>query len=122
MTTKETIFELYKNMYTAMINKDKTALNDILADNFELIHMTGMRQTKQAFIKAVLNGTLNYFSAIHEELPVTVTSNDAEIIGHSKVNAAVFRGGRHTWRLEQVISMQKIGGEWKITHSTEGTY
>ncbi|MDE5557568.1 MAG: nuclear transport factor 2 family protein [Ruminococcus sp.] len=122
MTTKETIFELYKNMYTAMINKDETALNDILADNFELIHMTGMRQTKQAFIKAVLNGTLNYFSAIHEESPVTVNGNNAEIIGHSKVNATVFGGGRHTWRLEQVISMQKIGGEWKITHSTAGTY
>lgn len=122
MTTNETIFELYKNMYTAMINKDETALNNILADSFELVHMTGMRQTKQAFITAVMNGTLNYFSAVHEKASVTVNGDNAEIIGHSKVNAAVFGGGRHTWHLEQVITMRKIGGDWKITHSTAGTY
>lgn len=122
MTSDETIFEMYKNMYNAMINKDETALNNILDDSFELIHMTGMRQTKQAFIRAVMNGTLNYFSAVHEKSPVTVNGDDAKIIGYSKVNAEVFGGGRHTWHLEQVITMQKIGGDWKITHSTAGTY
>lgn len=122
MTTNETILELYKNMYNAMISKDETALNGILADSFELVHMAGMRQTKQAFIRAVMNGTLNYFSAVHEESPVTVNGYNAEIIAHSKVNAAVFGGGRHIGHLEQVITMQKIGGDWKITHSTAGTY
>ncbi len=122
MTESEMVFHQYKNMYTAMINKDEAALNDILADSFELVHMTGMRQTKQAFIRGVMNGTLNYFSADHEYSPVTINGDNAEIIGHSIVNAAVFGGGKHTWRLEQVITMKKIGGEWKITHSIAGTY
>lgn len=122
MSEKEAIFEQYKAMYTAMINKDEAALNDILDGSFELVHMTGMRQTKQAFIRAAMNGTLNYYSAVHEESTITVSGDNAEMIGHSKVNAAVFGGGRHTWRLEQVITMQKIGGAWKIIHSTAGTY
>lgn len=122
MSEKEAISEQYKAMYTAMINKDEDALNDILDGSFELVHMTGMRQAKQAFIKAVMNGTLNYYSAVHEESPITVSGDNAGIIGHSKVNAAVFGGGKHTWRLEQVITLKKIGGEWKITHCTAGTY
>ena len=50
--------------------------------------MTGMRQPKQAFIKAVLNGTLNYFSAEHENMPVEITRDTANLTGQSYVAAA----------------------------------
>ena len=57
----EAIRQAYMRMYDGMISKDEKVLNDVLDDSFVLVHMTGMRQPKQAFIKAVLNGTLNYF-------------------------------------------------------------
>ena len=46
-----------------MIAKDIPALSAVLDDSFVLVHMTGMRQSKTAFLKAVENGTLNYASA-----------------------------------------------------------
>ena len=93
MTDMEQIQEQYRRMYDAMIRKDAAALSDVLDDSFVLIHMTGMRQSKPVFIQSVLDGTLNYFSAQHENLPVRVDGDQAELTGQSRVNAAVFGGG-----------------------------
>ena len=84
--------------------------------------MTGMRQPKEEFIKSVLNGILNYFSAEHEHLPVEISGSTAILTGQSYVSAAVFGGGRSNWHLQQKCSMKKIDGEWKITRSEASTY
>lgn len=119
---KALIIEAYQKMYTAMIAKDANALNEVLDDRFVLVHMTGMRQSKEAFIGAVLNGTLNYYSAKHEHMPVEISGDTAIIIGQSYVAAAVFGGGRSNWRLQQKCSLKKVNGEWKITESIASTY
>ena len=59
---KDIFTEKYCAMYRAMIQKDGLALDNLLDESFVLVHMTGMRQNKQAFIRAIQNGTLNYFS------------------------------------------------------------
>ena len=118
----EAIRQAYMRMYDGMISKDEKVLNDVLDDSFVLVHMTGMRQLKQAFIKAVLNGTLNYFSAEHENMPVEISGDTAVLTGQSYVAAAVFGGGRHNWHLQQKCSLKKTDGVWKITRSVASTY
>ena len=100
MTDKEKIESLYREMYEAMVKKDTATLNRIHADEFVLTHMTGMRQPKQAYIRAIADGTLNYYSTEHEQMDITVSGNTATLTGRSRVNAAVFDGGIHTWRLQ----------------------
>ena len=51
--SKEQIENCYRQMYQGMIEKDRALLSEVLDDNFALIHMTGMRQSKEAFIRAV---------------------------------------------------------------------
>ena len=122
MSDEELIIQAYKRMYDGMIAKNEGILNDVLDDSFVLVHMTGMRQPKEEFIKAVLNGTLNYFSAEHENMPVEITDNTATLTGQSYVAAAVFGGGRSNWHLQQKCSLKKINNEWKITRSVASTY
>ena len=119
---EQLIQEAYIRMYEGMINKDELLLREVLDDSFVLVHMTGMRQPKQAFIKAVLNGTLNYFSAEHENMPVEISGDTAVLTGQSYVAAAVFGGGRSNWHLQQKCSLKKTGGVWKITRSVASTY
>jgi len=119
---EQLIQEAYIRMYEGMINKDESILQEVLDDSFVLVHMTGMRQPKQAFIKAVLNGTLNYFSAEHENMPVEISGNTAVLTGQSYVAAAVFGGGRSNWHLQQKCSLKKTDGVWKITRSVASTY
>ena len=114
--------DAYIRMYEGMIAKDETVLRDVLDDSFVLVHMTGMRQSREEFINAVLDGTLNYYFAEHESMPVEINGDTAVLTGQSYVAAAVFGGGRSNWRLQQKCSLKKIDGLWNITRSVASTY
>ena len=122
MSDQEMCRETYREMYRSMIAKDSEGLDAVLDDSFVLVHMTGMRQNKKAFIQAVMNGTLNYYSCNDDSVEATVNSGKATVIGKSRVAAAVFGGGRHTWRLEQDLRLVKRDERWLITLSEASTY
>lgn len=117
--------EIYKELYQSMITKDTEVLDRLLEDDFVLIHMTGMRQSKQEYLRAIENGTLNYYSCeetVLEKNREKDSEDRVHIIGKSLVNAAVFGGGRHTWPLQLDIDLVKKGNEWKITKIKASTY
>ncbi|MBD5453285.1 MAG: nuclear transport factor 2 family protein [Lachnospiraceae bacterium] len=122
MSDKTQLAMLYEDMYQFMIKKDTDKLAEILSEEFALHHMTGMVQEKQEFLQAVRQGTLNYFSADHEKIDVQITGEHAVIIGDSRVLAAVFGGGRHTWRLRQTISCKKENSVWLMEKSVASVY
>ena len=93
---------LYTKMYEYMVAKDISALNKIYSNDFVLVHMTGMKQNKQEYLRAIENGTLNYFSQNLDEI---IIENNFKFIGRSKVSASVFDGGIHTWRLKLTIEL-----------------
>ncbi len=119
---KQQLAALYERMYKAMIAKDSTVLDEVHADDFVLVHMTGMHQSKPVYIRAIMDGTLNYYSAVTEELDVDVDGDKAVITGHSRVEAAVFGGGRHTWPLSLRFEARKENGTWRFTRSQASTY
>ena len=122
MTDKEQIIQLYKEMYTALVNKDKAELERVHDDSFVLVHMTGMRQPKEVYINSIMDGTLNYYSAEHEDMQVEVKDNTAVLVGRSRVTAAVFGGGKHTWRLQLRFQLVKNNGEWRFALASASTY
>ena len=124
MTDEETCAQLYRDLCDASMRKDADGMAAVLADDYALIHMTGMRQSKGAYIAAVCDGTLNYYSTEHESIDVHVAPDrqSATIRGRSRVNAAVFGGGRHTWRLQQDLKAEKRDGRWLLVESRASTY
>ena len=122
MTDKEIILQSYKDMYSYMIAKDTVNLGKLMSDNFVLIHMTGMKQDKQTYLRCIADGTLNYYSAEHENLDVSINADSAVLTGQSKVTAAVFGGGRHTWNLQLKFWLIKQDGIWLQYKSQASTY
>ena len=122
MSDKDMIEALYREMYEAMVRKDTATLNRVHADDFVLTHITGMHQSKQVYIQSIANGTLNYYSAEHEQMNIKVNGNHATLTGRSRVNAAVFGGGRHTWRLQLSFQLVKRDGRWQFTAASASTY
>ena len=122
MNDKEKIENCYRQMYLGMIQKDRNVLSEVLDDSFVLVHMTGMRQSKAAFIQAVEDGTLNYYSANHQRMEANVSGDQAELIGQSAVNAAVFGGGPHTWRLQLKLKLVQRADSWRISEAKASTY
>ena len=122
MNDKEQIGALYREMYAAMVAKDTATLNRVHADDFVLTHMTGMHQSKQEYIRAIAEGTLNYYSAEHEQMDIKIDGNHATLTGRSRVNAAVFGGGRHTWRLQLSFKLVNRDSRWQFIAASASTY
>ena len=122
MTDKEQIQGLYETMYRAMIAKDTVALGRLLTDDSVLVHMTGHKQSRKEYLSEIASGVLNYYSVETDSLEITVDGESARMVGRSRVNAAVYGGGRHTWRLQMDSQLCKIDGKWLITYSKASTY
>lgn len=118
----DTITALYKEMYRAMTAKDLGSMAKIHAESFVLVHMTGAKMNLSEYLAAIKDGTLNYYEAEHDDIGVTADGNLALLCGKSRVNAAVYGGGRRTWRLRQDMALEKINGEWKFTYSKASAY
>ena len=119
---KEQIQSLYVAMYKAMMAKDTLALGKLLSDDSVLVHMTGHKQSKREYLSEISSGVLNYYSVETDSLDIVVNGDTARMIGRSRVNAAVYGGGRHTWRLQMDSQLRKIDGKWLITYSRASMY
>lgn len=122
MNEKEAIRELYREYWRFMIAKDADGLRRLMADDYVLMHMTGVRQSKEDFIRGLLDGTFRYYSAEHDSIAVTVNGDIAAMIGKSRVLAAVYGGEKHNWRLQGDFTLRKQDGSWKLTSSKALTY
>ncbi len=113
----------YEALWEAMVRKDRPALEAVLDGSFVLEHMTGLRQSREAFIRDVEDGTLCYFGAEHEEVRVVEMRGDrVRLVGRSLVSAAVFGGSRNLWRLQLDTLLVRRGGSWRFTRATASTY
>jgi hypothetical protein len=70
----------------------------------------------------LLDGTFNYYAAEHDSIQVTLNGSSALMIGRSRVTAAVYGGGKHSWRLQGDFTLRKENGTWKFTGSRASTY
>ena len=122
MTDEQELKELYREMWQALLSKDIATLDKIHSDDFVLVHMTGMNQPKSEYLRCVRDGDLNYFSEETENILIEVNGDTAKLIGQSKVNAAVFGGSRHTWRLQLAFDVKKISGNRILTYAKASTY
>lgn len=122
MSDKEEIIACYKAMYDGEIRKDIQYLGQVLDESYVLVHMTGTRMNRQEYFDAILDGTLNYYWCEHERLTVTISEDRAEMIGDTKVEAAVYGGSKHIWPLRLKCEFVKKEGGWKMTKSVASTY
>ena len=122
MEDEEIIRELYIKLCDASIKKDKNTLLDILSDDYILVHMTGMNQSREQYIDSVLNGELKYFESKHESIEVNINGDTATIIGKTKTLASPFGMSKSWWRLRQDLEVKKINNEWKLIKSKASTY
>lgn len=122
MSDEEQIKELYRTYWNYMIDKNAEGLRDLMAGDYYLRHMTGVKQSVDEFLKGLLNGTFNYYSAEHDEIIVNINGDTATMIGKSRVLAAVYGGGKNSWRLQGDFTLRKENGNWKLISSKASTY
>ena len=122
MTDEKQIQQMYRDYWTGMIDKDAQKLRDLMAEDYYLEHMTGVRQSREEFLAGLQAGTFNYYSADHDAIEVKVNGDSAEMVGKSRVTAAVYGGGKNRWHLQGDFTLKKENGGWKLTSSRASTY
>ena len=122
MSDKELVRKLYIDLCEASINKDLIKLGEILSDDYVLVHMTGMKQTKEDYLDSVKSGELSYFESKHESIDVNVNGDEATIIGKTKTLASPFGTSKSWWNLRQDLKAKKIDGKWILTYSKASSY
>lgn len=122
MADEEQILQTYKDMYSLMVKKDTAKLRTLMTEDFVLIHMTGMKQDRESYLQYIADGTLNYYSATHENLEVRINNDTATLIGQSQVTASVFGSRKNTWHLQLYFTFIKRNGKWLQTSSRASTY
>ena len=122
MDNEEQIRGLYREYWRCMIAKDADGLRGMMTDDYTLLHMTGTKQSAEVFLKGLLDGTFNYYSAEHDSIEVTVAGDRASMIGRSRVLAAVYGGGKHSWCLRGDFTLRKEEGRWRFSSSRASTY
>ncbi len=122
MDDKERITGKYKKYWQYMIAKDEEGLTSVMAKDFSLLHMTGVKQSAEQFLRGLLNGTFNYYDADHDSIDVVIHGDRATLCGRSRVVAAVYGGGKKSWRLRGDFTLRKTDGKWLFTASQASTY
>ena len=122
MSDREQIEALYRDYWCCMIGKDAAGLRRLMAEDYTLEHMTGVKQSAEVFLRGLQDGTFNYYSAEHDDIEVTVDGDRAKMTRKSRVLAAVYGGGKHRWHLQGDFTLRKEQGEWKLSSSRASTY
>ena len=122
MDDAELIRALYRRYWQYMLDRDAEGLRSLMSGDYVLTHMTGLRQSREEFLRGLQDGTFRYYEALHDSIQVTVRGDEAVMIGKSRVLAAVYGGGRHSWRLRGDFTLRKENGVWKLTGSGASTY
>ena len=122
MDEEEKITELYKDYWNYMIEKNIEGLRGLMSSDYYLYHMTGVKQSVDEFLNGLKNGIFNYYSAEHDDIIVKVYGDKATMIGKSRVVAAVYGGGKGSWRLQGDFTLRKENDTWKLTSSKASTY
>ena len=122
MDDAEWIRGLYREYWRCMIAKDADGLRSMMTDDYYLLHMTGVKQSAETFLKGLQDGTFRYYSADHDSIQVDVAGDHARLMGRSRVLAAVYGGGKHSWRLQGDFTLRKENGRWKFSSSRASTY
>ncbi|WP_239690526.1 nuclear transport factor 2 family protein [Loigolactobacillus backii] len=119
---KQSVIDMYRKHNRYMVAGDIDKLGALLADDFHLVHMTGMVQSKQKWLSEIQSGQMHYFSSTEDHIAVTeLTAEHAVLVGQSQVDASI-HGSRNTWPLQLELHLNKVNGQWLIMHIDASMY
>ena len=108
---EQNVYASYVAIDTAMIEKDRTAMELYFDENLTFTHMSGKKQTREEFIGEIMDGTLNYFKVDTKDYSIRVDGNTAHMKVTHTLTAKVY-GISGSWTLGGENTYKKRDGIW----------
>lgn len=112
------IIRVLRAYHTAMVDADTAGLDDLVDEEFALVHITGYVQPKDEWFGVLRSGEFDYHRIEVDENTVSVSldGSAAEVRGRGIFNATI-NGMRNPWRLQFTVRFARRGGTWIIAHA-----
>lgn len=112
MTTEEKeVYAAYVAINNTMIEKDRAAMELYFDKKLIFTHMNGKKQTREEFIGAIMDGTLNYFKVDTKDYSIIVDGDTAHMKVTHTLTAKVY-GISGSWTLGEENTYKKRNGIW----------
>jgi ketosteroid isomerase-like protein len=109
--------------HSAMVDARTDTLDELLDENFSLVHITGYEQPKDEWFGVVRSGRFNYhrIDIDQKSLSVNVTGDTAAVAGRGIFDATI-NGTRNDWRLQFTLRCARRDDRWVIAHARYTIY
>lgn len=115
------ILNVTRQLTQLMIDKNTDEINKIVDTHFTLTHITGYVQSKEEWFSEIETERMKYFSYKEVKTLVKSDGDKATFIGQNLLDARIW-GSRNTWRLQQIMQLEKRKGNWIILNSVATTF
>jgi hypothetical protein len=115
------ILQASRDRTQAMIDADVARLDELLADGFTAVHISGYEQPKEEWLEQISSGEMEYHDV--EEVSATVDiDGDTAVLTTRNLVTATINGADGTWPLESTATYERQNGIWVNTMSQSTTY
>ena len=114
MSTEQDILALENRRYKAMVEADKAALDDLLADDLIYTHSNAVIDTKQSYIEGILNGRWAYAAAERPVEKIDVFGDCARVTGHVRLTLKNADGTTRSVNGRFLNLWLKRHGKWQM--------
>lgn len=97
----------------AMIDADKTALENLAADGLSYGHSSGKVEDKAEFVRAIVSGESDFVTIDLTEQTIKIVGNSA-IVRHKLFAKTNNKGQAGTANIAILLVWQKQKGRWKL--------
>ena len=108
---EQNVYASYVAINTAMIEKDRAAMERYFDENITFTHMSGKKQTREEFIGEIMDGTLNYFKVDTKDYSISVDGDTAHMKVTHTLTAKVY-GISGSWTMGGENTYKKRNGIW----------
>jgi hypothetical protein len=115
------ILELIRQFTQYMIDANTDEMEKVVDKNFILTHITGYVQTKAEWFAEIERESMKYYSYKEVKTVVNIVENKATFLGQNLLDARIW-GSRNTWRLQQIMKLEKRNGSWIILNSVASIF
>lgn len=104
-----------------MVQARVEKLEQLLADDFVLVHITGYRQPKAEWLEAIRTRQMQYHDIREQSVTVEIKGSQAQLVARNLVNATIW-GSKSLWPLQLTTTFIDDRGTWKPQFSRAATF
>ncbi|MFC3973309.1 nuclear transport factor 2 family protein [Maribacter confluentis] len=102
-----------KEIYTAMVVKDKDVLEDLTLEKLSYGHSNGKIENKSEYVDGVLNGSFQFTSITPIDQTISIV-DDVGIVRHVFNGEGINNGMPAKVNIGCLLIFQKGNGNWKL--------